>query len=178
MSFTDEQIARIAHEAGRTLQQILDDPNNAVAPPWEQFDEEQRQAVIKGVQIARYGAPPRVLHDAWVREKLAAGWTYGETKDAEVKTHPLLVDFDSMPPAEQAKDYLFSGVCVAMNAAADVRQRAENDALALQEAEKLVAGGGGNMALQPGAAPFGGLPPVLIQAPVEATAQPPRTREE
>jgi len=175
MSFTDEEIAQIAHEAGRALQKILDNPSNAISPPWDQFDEEQRAGVISGVKIARYGAPPRVLHDNWVREKLAAGWTYGEVKDAEAKTHPLLVDFDSLPPEEQAKDYLFSGVCAAMNAAADVRQRAANDALLLSDAEKLVASGGGNQALGPGSLPFAGMPPGLVQVPV---AQPPANAEE
>jgi hypothetical protein len=165
MSFTDEQIAQIAHEANRALQQILDSAGVPVAASWDQFPEEERAGVIAGAKVARYGAPPAALHDAWMREKLAAGWTYGEVKDTKAKTHPSLVPFDSLPPEEQAKDYLFSGVCVALNAASHVITRAANERLALEEAEQLVNAGSGNQALQPGAAPFGGLPPVLVQAP-------------
>jgi hypothetical protein len=163
MSLTDEQIAQVAHEANRALQQVLGDER--ISPPWDQASEEDHAVSAAGAKIARYGAPPAALHDAWMREKLAAGWTYGEVKDTEAKTHPSLVPFDSLPPEEQAKDYLFSGVCVALNAASHVITRAANERLALEEAEQLVNAGGGNQALQPGAAPFGGLPPVLVQAP-------------
>jgi hypothetical protein len=175
MSFTDEEIARIAHEANRALQQVLGDEQ--ISPPWDQASDEDHAVSAAGVKIARYGAPPRVLHDVWMREKLAAGWTYGEVKDAEAKTHPLLVDFDNLPPAEQAKDYLFSGVCVAMNAASDVKTRAENEQLKLADAEKLVAAGGGNQALTTGAMPFDGLPPVLVQVPAQPPAQPDTAEE-
>lgn len=165
MTYTDEQIAEIAHEANRALQRILGDPGIPVAPTWSQFPEDQQAGVVAGVKIARHGAPPNVLHDSWMRDKFAAGWTYGETKDVEAKTHPSLVPFDSLSPADQAKDFLFSGVCVAMNAAAGVTTRHANDQLSLQEAEQLVRSGGGNQAIGPGSAPFGGLPPVLVQAP-------------
>src|SRR3982751_2490853 len=124
MSFTDEQIAEIAHEANRALQGILNDPAVPVAPPWSQFPEEERQGVISGVKAGRYGASPEVLHEKWMNEKLADGWTLGETKDVEAKTHPLLVPFDQLPPGDRAKDYLFAGVCAAMNKAADVKTRA------------------------------------------------------
>lgn len=173
MSFTDEEIARIAHEANRALQQVLGD--EYVSPPWDQASDEDHAVSAAGAKVARYGAPPNVLHDVWVREKLAAGWTYGETKDAEAKTHPLLVPFENMPPEEQAKDYLFSGVCVAMNAASNAKTRAENSQLELEQAERLVASGGGNLPLQAGALPFGGMPPVLIEQPV---AQPPEPMKE
>lgn len=164
MSFTDEQIAQIAYEANRALQQVLGEEQ--LSPPWDQASQHDKDVNAAGAKVARYGAPANVLHDVWVREKLAAGWTYGETKDAEAKTHPLLVPFDSLSPEDQAKDFLFVGVCSAMNTASDVKTRHENSALTLAEALQRVKDGNANQALGTGA-PFGGAQPIMIPAPPE-----------
>lgn len=164
MSFTDEQIARIAHEANRALQQVLGD--DQVSPPWDQASQHDKDMSAAGAKIARHGASPEVLHDSWMRDKLAAGWVHGEIKDATAKTHPLLVPFDELPPGDRAKDYLFAGVCAAMNKAADVVTRAENEARALAESARVTA----NQALSAGDGTFGGRPPIPVQLP-----QPPAT---
>jgi len=36
-------------------------------------------------------------HEKWRKDKEAAGWVYGEVKDAEKKTHPSLVPFNELP---------------------------------------------------------------------------------
>jgi len=36
-------------------------------------------------------------------------------KDAVAKTHPCLVDYDDLPPAQQAKDALFAAVVLALS---------------------------------------------------------------
>lgn len=156
MSFTDEQIARIAHEANRALQQVLGD--DQISPPWDQASQHDKDVSAAGAKAGRYGATPEALHEKWVAEKLAAGWTFGVVKDATAKTHPLLVPFDQLPPGDRAKDYLFAGVCTAMNQAADVKARAENDQAALKESLANVAAAGLN-------APFGGATPLPVQAP-------------
>lgn len=156
MSFTDEQIARIAHGAAAELAIVLGDP---AMPPWSSFPKDQQDGVISGVKAGRYGATPEALHEKWVTEKVAAGWTLGAVKDATTKTHPLLVPFDQLPPGDRAKDYLFAGVCAAMNQAADVVTVAANEQAAIAEALSAFATDGSNNA------PFGGATPIAVQAP-------------
>ena len=43
------------------------------------------------------------VHDNWAIGRIAEGWTYSETKNAELKTTPLLVEYDQLPESE--KDY-------------------------------------------------------------------------
>lgn len=167
MSFTDEEIARIAHEANRALQQVLGDSAIPVAPTWDQFPKDQQDGVISGVKAGRYGATPEALHEKWMAEKQAVGWEYGEVKDAEAKTHPLLVPFDQLAPGDRAKDYLFAGICVAMNKASDIKTRAENEQLAITESLAQAA------KLANSNQPFGGATPIAV----DVAAQPPRTKE-
>ena len=43
------------------------------------------------------------VHDVWAQGRIAEGWTYGEVKDPEKKTTPLLVPYSEL--AESEKDY-------------------------------------------------------------------------
>ena len=43
------------------------------------------------------------VHDIWASGRINEGWTYGETKDPEKKTTPLLIAYDDLPESE--KDY-------------------------------------------------------------------------
>lgn len=43
------------------------------------------------------------VHDVWALGRIREGWTYGEVKDAEKKTTPLLVPYGDLPESE--KDY-------------------------------------------------------------------------
>ena len=43
------------------------------------------------------------VHDVWAAGRIAEGWVYGEQKDAERKTTPLLIPYDELP--EREKDY-------------------------------------------------------------------------
>lgn len=43
------------------------------------------------------------VHDNWAKARIAEGWTYGEKKDAGMKTTPDLVPYDELPDSE--KDY-------------------------------------------------------------------------
>lgn len=43
------------------------------------------------------------VHDVWALGRIAQGWRYGEKKDAEQKTTPLLVPYEELPKSE--KDY-------------------------------------------------------------------------
>lgn len=43
------------------------------------------------------------VHDVWACGRISEGWIYGEVKDPEKKTTPLLVPYDELPESE--KDY-------------------------------------------------------------------------
>ena len=44
------------------------------------------------------------VHDVWAAGRIAEGWTYGETKDSEKKTTPLLVPYALLPESEKEYD--------------------------------------------------------------------------
>lgn len=44
------------------------------------------------------------VHDVWAQGRIAEGWVYGETKDPDKKTTPLLVPYGDLPESEKAYD--------------------------------------------------------------------------
>ena len=44
------------------------------------------------------------MHDVWSAGRMAEGWIYGEKKDAEKKTTPLLIPYSELPESEKAYD--------------------------------------------------------------------------
>lgn len=112
MQFTDEQIARVTHEANRAVQMVTGDP--APSPPWDEAPDWQRDSAIAGVRAARQGRTPEESHLGWMAQKEADGWVYGEVKDEHAKTHPCLVPYRELPPEQQAKDHVFVGIVEAL----------------------------------------------------------------
>ena len=55
-----------------------------------------------------------MLFRSWTQNKINDGWTYGPIKDAVNKTHPCLVPFNQLEPAQQAKDFIFKAVVNAL----------------------------------------------------------------
>lgn len=107
-----ESTARIAHEINRAYCEALGDTSQL---PWEDAPEWQRVSARAGVILHQSGDHgPEASHEAWMAQKVAAGWTYGQEKDPEAKTHPCLVPFDQLPREQQAKDYLFRAVVHAL----------------------------------------------------------------
>jgi len=99
-----EAAARAAHEVNRAYCLAIGD---ASQPPWEGAPEWQRASCREGVAGVIAGNGPRESHASWMRHKLEHGWTYGPDKDPGKKTHPCLVPYDELPPAQRAKDDLF-----------------------------------------------------------------------
>ena len=120
VSFSDEQIAWIVHEAHRAFQ-MCDPlhPNHVMpAPPWVTMSPWQKETVLTLVRFLRQEKaeldtaewallPERVLaekaHHLWVTRMTLAGWVRGEEKDPQKKTHPNLVGWAELPEYEQAK---------------------------------------------------------------------------
>ncbi|MCD7709381.1 MAG: Ryanodine receptor Ryr [Clostridiales bacterium] len=44
------------------------------------------------------------VHDVWAAGRIAEGWVYGEVKDSEKKTTPLLVPYGELPDSEKEYD--------------------------------------------------------------------------
>lgn len=44
------------------------------------------------------------VHDIWSAGRIAEGWTYGEKKDQDKKTTPLLVPYEELPESEKEYD--------------------------------------------------------------------------
>ena len=109
-----EFIAEVCHEVNRAYCEALGDFTQA---PWEESPEWQKDSAINGVKMHTYNpnAGPEQIHESWSKEKYAAGWVYGEVKNAELKTHPCLVEFSKLPREQQAKDYIFRAIVHAMN---------------------------------------------------------------
>lgn len=102
-------IARVAHEINRAYCASLGDTSQ---PAWEDAPEWQQKSAIAGVEmhLANPDATPEQSHESWLAQKVAAGWVYGEVKDAEKKEHPCCRPYDELPPEQKSKDYLFRSV--------------------------------------------------------------------
>lgn len=44
------------------------------------------------------------VHDVWAVGRMNEGWVYGETKDPNLKTTPLLIPYEDLPESEKAYD--------------------------------------------------------------------------
>jgi hypothetical protein len=106
---TVEQIAQVAHEINRAYCIAIDDTSQT---SWDDAPEWQKTSAVNGVNfhLENPNAGADSSHNSWMKEKVDSGWVYGEVKDAEAKTHPCIVPFESLPKEQQAKDYLFRQV--------------------------------------------------------------------
>lgn len=109
------EIARICHQANKAYCESLGDRSQV---DWEDAPEWQRQSALAGV-LFRETYPHEggyaSCHNNWKKDKIAAGWVYGEVKDAELKTHPCIVEWYELPKAQQFKDRLFCAIVDALH---------------------------------------------------------------
>lgn len=109
MKVSIEQVAAICHEVNRAYVKAVEGKE---VEPWHKAPQWQRDSAIDGVFnfAEEPDATPEMMHEKWMDYKIANGWTYGEIKDEEKKTHPCLVPYDQLPEAQKVKDYLFVAV--------------------------------------------------------------------
>ena len=44
------------------------------------------------------------VHEVWAEARISQGWTYGEQRNDELKTHPCLVPYEELPESEKEYD--------------------------------------------------------------------------
>lgn len=105
-SYTDYELARIAHCAVRALQAAF---GQEVSARWEEYYEGDgwRGAALHIKTLREEGATPETAHNRWVAMRRREGWKYGPVKDPARKITPWLVDYQELTESERAKDYIF-----------------------------------------------------------------------
>lgn len=106
-------IATTCHEANKVWCEANGDTSQK---HWNDAEDWQRNSAIKGVEfrINNPDAGEDTQHNAWMKDKVDAGWVYGEVKDADKKTHPCIVPFNDLPLFQQKKDKLFCAIVDAL----------------------------------------------------------------
>lgn len=104
-----DTIAIMCHQANKSWCELHADLSQK---DWAEAEQWQRDSAIKGVEfrLNNPDAGKDSQHNAWVSDKVADGWVYGEVKDAEKKTHPCIVPFEQLPEFQQKKDALFCAI--------------------------------------------------------------------
>jgi len=44
------------------------------------------------------------VHEVWAETRVSQGWTYGEQRNDELKTHPCLIPYEELPESEKEYD--------------------------------------------------------------------------
>ena len=104
-----ELAARTAHEVNRAYCNALGDASQKA---WDESDKWQRDSALAGMQavLENPNTTPEQSHEGWLKLKEEEGWTYGERKDPERKTHPCFRPYRELPREQRIKDYLFLAV--------------------------------------------------------------------
>lgn len=108
------QVAKTCHEVNKTYCESVGDNSQ---PNWDEAPEWQKESAINGVKfhLENPDSTPVDSHNNWMKEKVAAGWMYGDIKDPEKKVHPCIREYDSLPIAQKTKDSLFIAVVRSFN---------------------------------------------------------------
>mgnify|MGYP002519248569 CR=1 FL=1 len=44
------------------------------------------------------------VHEVWAQNRMDQGWTYGDSRNDELKHHPCLIPYEDLPEVEKAYD--------------------------------------------------------------------------
>ena len=103
-------IAQECHNKNNELMMMNGEEQNG---NWDSLDRHTKfinlKSVIKALENPDLTA--KDMHDEWMNNKIADGWKYGDVKDPELKTHPLIIDYDLMKDVDKMKDQIFIDVC-------------------------------------------------------------------
>lgn len=110
---SDEDIARIAHEANRAICEAVNDRSQK---PWDETPDNIRASTLGIVRECRSDPnySPVTSHNRWLDDRERDGWVWGEVKDNFRKTNPAMVPFDVLPVEQRIKAFVFVGIVRAM----------------------------------------------------------------
>lgn len=98
-----ELLAKLCCDAKQFLFTQLDDK---YAPTfWNDLSPEKKRAWIEDIEhwIERNNMPLYSMHQYWVLQMSAEGWSFGpDGKDEENKKHPHIVPWEMLPPYARA----------------------------------------------------------------------------
>lgn len=96
-------IARTVHEAVRAWNAAHDKTPLA---PWPQAPDWMKSSTMESVLwvLENPDASVSDQHDQWVEQRRRDGWTYGNTRDEALKTHPQIIPFEELSDFERKKD--------------------------------------------------------------------------
>lgn len=90
-----EACAHAAHEAHRAY--VRFHGGTAVQEPWDELPQSRKNLTHALVYNALQGQTPDVSHNAWYDEKIADGWEYGLSVNAEDKQSPWILPWEDLP---------------------------------------------------------------------------------
>lgn len=101
-------IAQVAHNINQALRAALGE----TVEVWDATAPEHKASILAGVDmhVANPDVTPEAAHESWLAQKVAEGWTLGDVKDLEAKTHPCILPYAELPTEQKVKDYLFRAV--------------------------------------------------------------------
>lgn len=100
------RIAKTCHQVNKSFCEFIGDSTQV---NWEDAPDWQKDSAVKGVKfvIENPDADNFATHNSWLKEKEAAGWTFGIVKNVETKEHPCILPYDELPKSQRFKDELF-----------------------------------------------------------------------
>lgn len=108
-------IAKVCHQANKALCESNNDYSHL---DWEkEINSGKQESTLNGVnfRILNPNLGFEDQHNAWMKDKLENGWTYGEEKNVEKKKHPCLVPYNQLSEFQKMKDKLFIAIVDALN---------------------------------------------------------------
>lgn len=121
--YDDTYVALVCHhmtigmQTVAELMEIYGQEEVVLTGPFATLPRDLIDAAVNGVAEARRidGWPtPREHHNRWVDFLKSRGWTLGERDYNGGKTHPALVYWDELPPADRDKARVFLGIVMNM----------------------------------------------------------------
>lgn len=104
-----DALAEICHEVNRAYCRSA--MNDTSHEEWSKAPDWQKDSCRAGVKaLLGSNLNQEQMHSIWMAEKAAKGWTYGEVKDDQAKTHPCMVPYAELPQEQKVKDFLFRAV--------------------------------------------------------------------
>lgn len=98
---TDEDLARICHEAHLALRIGLNDSAEDVH--WDAMTRDRQEMNINEIRMFREGKTLAEVHWAWVEWMISQGWRQGPSRNAVLKTHPEMVPYEETSVVSKAK---------------------------------------------------------------------------